>query len=418
MSWSPTQNEALIALFLLTYLGIALGRLPRLAIDRTGVALLGALAMGLVANADAATLTLLIDWPTMALLYALMLFSAQLRLGGFYTFLALRLVDSVSESPRRFLAWQMAASAALAAFLSNDVICLAVAPVLVETCRAARIAPLPHLLGLAIAANIGSAATLIGNPQNMLIGQVGALDFGSYTAWSAVPVVLSLASAYAILWWQFRGALAKRAVGMIDLAELASGKPPFDAWQSGKGIALLAGLVALFFTEIPREHSALVCAGLLLLSRRMATRALLERVDWHLITLFLALFVVVGLFRTTGAPDAVMAWFAQRGGEVTHPLFFATLTVVLSNIVSNVPAVMLLMQFLPSDQVSLWYLLAVVSTFAGNLLLVGSIANLIVAEQAARYGVVIGFATYLRSGVWVTFSSLFVVLGWFSLVAP
>lgn len=415
---SPGQKEAVVVLFVVTYLGIALGRIPWLAIDRTGVALLGALAIGWVIGADAQILTAMIDWPTIALLYALMLFSAQLRLGGFYTYLALQLVQLVSEAPRRFLAWQMGASALLAAVLSNDVICLAVAPVLVETCRAARISPIPHLLGLAMAANIGSAATLVGNPQNMLIGQLGALSFGAYSGWSLVPVGLALSAAYAILAWQYRFALAQPPQKEVEITELSAGKPALDRWQSGKGIVLLLVLITLFFTDIPREHSALALAGVLLLSRKMATRSLLGLIDWHLITLFLALFVVVGGLRLTGAPAVVMEWFTQWGKAVTDPLFFTGLTVVLSNVVSNVPAVMLLTQFLPPDDPGPWYLLALVSTFAGNLLLVGSIANLIVAEEAARHGVAIGFATYLRSGIWVTLASLAAVLGWFSLIAP
>ncbi|GAB6051095.1 SLC13 family permease [Hydrogenophilus islandicus] len=422
MSTAPwdvaVSNDLVIALFALTYLGIALGRIPWLAIDRTGVALLGALAIGLVSGADAAKLTALVDWSTIALLYALMLFSAQLRLGGFYTFLAVRLVASALQAPRRFLAVQMAVSGFLAAFLSNDVICLAVAPVLLETCRTARISPMPHLLGLAMAANIGSAATLIGNPQNMLIGQLGGLAFGGYFVWSVVPVVLALTAAYAILRWQFADALAVSPVGHVDGGGLAQGNPPFDRWQSSKGVVLLVVLVALFLTDIPREHSALALAGVLLLSRRMATRELLSLIDWHLITLFLALFVVVGLFRETGAPAAIMAWIAERGGSVENPLFLTLLTVVLSNLVSNVPAVMLLTQFLTPGDPGPWYLLAVASTFAGNLLLVGSIANLIVAEQAARYGVAISFGRYLRSGLWVTAASMLILVAWFSWVAP
>jgi len=196
----------------------------------------------------------------------------------------------------------MAVSGLLSSVLANDIICLAFAPVLARACLAAGISPLPHLLGLAMAANVGSAATLIGNPQNMLIGQLGDLEFSAYLAFSLVPTLLALAGAWLVLRLLHHRALVTAPEPMpYPLAPDAAVDPPFDAWQTGKGLALLALLVGLFLTDLPRDKVALSLAALLLLSRRMRTRSILGLVDWHLLTFFAALFVVVGLFRETGA---------------------------------------------------------------------------------------------------------------------
>lgn len=405
-------SSLVVTLFVCVYIGIALGRIPGLAIDRTGVALLGAIGMLELSGLTLAEAGSMVDLHTLILLYALMVFSAQLRLGGFYTRVAWQLTRLV-ERPNRFLAWQMAASALLSSLLANDIICLAFAPVIARACLSAGISPMPHLLGLAMAANIGSAATLIGNPQNMLIGQLGRLAFADYLAWSLVPTLMSLAGAWMILWLLYRRVLGDlpdpRQPATVAAPEA---DPPFDSWQTGKGLILLAVLVALFFTDLPRDKVALSLAALLLLSRRMRTRSILGLIDWHLLTLFAALFVVVGTFRTTGAPDEIMRWLMAHGVDLADGHVLTFVTALLSNLVSNVPATMLLAQFLDPTRPESWYVLAMASTFAGNLLLLGSIANLIVAEQVAPLGVRIGFAEYAKAGVPVTLLSLVILSIW------
>lgn len=191
-------------IFGLTYAGVALGRIPGLRLDRTGIAVLGAIAMvsgGFLTLEQAISA---IDFPTILLLYALMIISAQLRLGGFYTWVALR-ITGLLRRPRLFLLAAMLTSAVLSAILANDIVCLAFTPVLIFTLSKTGQKPLPFLLGLAVASNIGSAATLIGNPQNMLIGQVGHLDFGAFLAWSTFPVVFSLLAGYLLICWRYRG---------------------------------------------------------------------------------------------------------------------------------------------------------------------------------------------------------------------
>jgi Na+/H+ antiporter NhaD/arsenite permease-like protein len=352
--------------------------------------------------------------PTLVLLYGLMIISAQLRLGGFYTWLAL-MVTRWIDRPARFLLILMLVSGLLAAVLANDIICLAFTPVLAVALRRRRLNPLPFLLGLAMATNLGSASTMIGNPQSMLIGQLGSLSFRSFLYWCAPPSLLCLAVTYGILLLLFRGRLA---------ADNASGPfeepawPSFNRWQSSKGIAAAVIVVVLLLGGFPRELSVLTLAGALLLSRRLHTRAMLGLVDWHLITLFCGLFIVVRAFNSTGLPGQALEWLAVRGLPLTNPYLLSITSVLLSNLVSNVPATVLISPHLPADQPAVWYVLSLATTYAGNLFTIGSMANLIVIEQAAPFGIRISFGDYARTGVIVTAANLVILMGWIWLRTP
>jgi len=399
-------------IFCLTYAGVAIGRIPGLRLDRTGIAVLGAIAMvsGGFVPLDQAVAA--IDFPTILLLYALMVISAQFRLGGFYTRVALR-VSALLRSPPLFLLAVMLASACLSAILANDIVCLAFTPLLVQVMRSNGYNPIPFLLGLAVSSNIGSAATLIGNPQNMLIGQVGRLTFGPFLAFAIFPVVFSLLAGYLLIWVRYQGRLTGPAASCPE--GLLPGWPPWNSWQSGKGLLAVVVLVCLFFTAIPRELSAMAVAGLLLCSRRLESRQLLRLVDWQLLTLFCALFVVIQGVVSSGATAAVMTLLASHGVCFSDLLMLTGVSTVLSNLVSNVPATMLLVKFLDPTRIQEWYTLAISSTFAGNLVLIGSIANLIVVEQAEAMGTKVGFAEHARIGIPVTLLSLACLALWNSL---
>jgi len=401
-----------LIVFVLTYLAVAVGELPGLALDRTGMAVLGAVAMVALAGMGTAEAVAAIDFPTILLLFGLMVVSSQFRLGGFYTHLALGITRFL-DRPRLFLLVTMAVSAGLSAVLANDIVCLAFTPVLSYALLRRGLNPLPFLLGLAIASNIGSAATIIGNPQNMLIGQLGHLHFGAFLKWCLAPSLLSLALAYLVLVSMYR----HRWEGVAATAAASADTwPAYDRHQSNKGLLVTVVLMGAFFTSWPRELTALVAAGVLLCSRRMKTRTLLGLVDWHLITLFCALFVVIRGLELTGAPAHALQALAGWGIDLGHPYTLAGISVVLSNLVSNVPATMLLVKFLdPADPV-LWYILAVSSTFAGNLITIGSIANLIVMEQARACGITITFREHARAGIPVTLISLLVLAGWIALM--
>lgn len=404
-----SAHDIALAIFLLTYGGVALGEIPGLAVDRTGFALLGAIAMVATGVLTVPQAALSVDLPTILLLYALMVVAAQLRLGGFYTWVALR-VAGLTRRPRRFLFVLMAVSALLSAVLVNDIICLAFTPVVAVSLLRAGLNPVPFLLGLALSSNIGSAATIIGNPQNMLIGQVGGLGFGRFALWCGIPSALALLAAYGLVMVFYRGRhFAEPA--MSPPAE-AGAWPDLDRHQAAKGLLATVVLVLLFFTHIPREITAMAVAGLLLCSRSMRTRRVLGLVDWHLITLFIGLFVVIAGLETTGLPARALDALRARGADIGNPYVLALASAALSNLVSNVPATMLFVKLLRPDSPVPWYVLALATTYAGNLVTIGSIANLIVIEQAKRFGIRISFRQHAAIGIPVTLASLAILAGW------
>jgi Na+/H+ antiporter NhaD/arsenite permease-like protein len=336
-----------------------------------------------------------------------MVLSAQMRLGGFYGAVTRR-IAALPLAPPALLGVVIAVSAALSAVFSNDIVCLAVAPVLVRACLARRLDPVPFLLALACASNIGSAATLIGNPQNMLIGEVLELDFGAYLRDALPPVLLGLAVLWALL---ARSAVPAAAGGP---ERPAPEEPAFDAWQTAKGLAVAAALMAVFLaTDWPRDVAALAGAGVLLLSQRFHSSQMMGLVDWELLVLFMGLFVVNHALAHTGVTAQTLAWLQAQGLHLDSPAPLFGATLLLSNLVSNVPAVMLLLPAARFPDAGL--VLALVSTLAGNLLIVGSIANIIVVDAARREGVLIDWKRHARTGVPVTLATLAVTAGWLAL---
>lgn len=402
------QHTITLIIFLITYTGIAIGEIPGLALDRTGIAVLGAIAMvasGILSTEEA---IMAIDFPTILLLYSLMVLSSQFRLGGFYTWIAMK-VAGLTDRPWRFLFMVMLASAGLSALLTNDIICFAFTPVITVSAIKAGLNPAPYLIGLAVSANIGSAATIIGNPQNMLIGQFGRLPFGEFILWCAPPSVLSLAGAYLILKVIYSKKIFLEAPALSLQPEAL---PDFNRHQSTKGIIAMLALILLFFSPIPREVSAIVIAGLLLCSRSMRTRSILENIDWHLLTLFAALFIVIQGIEVIGLPERILRFLSSHGLSLHNLYILTAVSTVLSNLVSNVPATILLTRFLEQGDHAQWYVLALSSTYAGNLIVIGSIANLIVFEGASSYGVKITFREHAKTGIPVTLLSLFITGMW------
>ena len=401
-----------LLVFVLVYVGMFLGGLPRLKLDRSGVALLGAIAMMALTGMSIQEAAQAIDLKTLVLLFAFMLISAQMRLGGFYTEVTRR-VGGLPVTPPVLLGALIGTSAALSAVFSNDVICLAMTPVVVRLCLSRGLNPLPYLIGLACASNIGSGATLIGNPQNMLIGSVMDLPFGAYAALALPPVLMSLLILWVWLVAAPRGMSLKAESLPVTLPPTDQGLPAFDRWQSFKGLTVAAALMGIFlFTNWPHETAALMGAGLLLLSRRLHSSHVMKLVDWPLLILFIGLFIVNHALNESGLSTQAVEWLAARGVLLQDPGTLLILSAALSNMVSNVPAVMLLLPHLGEASHATGTLLALASTFAGNLLLVGSIANLIVADLAARDGIVIDWKRHVLVGLPITVLSLIVVWGW------
>ena len=410
------MTATLLTVFFLVYLGMILGGLPFLQLDRTGVALLGAIALvgtGVVSPEGAVAA---LHLPTLMLLFAFMVLSAQLRLGGFYAWVTRRLA-AWPLRPALLLGALVGVVGALSAVFSNDVVCLAVAPVLIAACHRRGLALMPYLLGLACAANVGSAATIIGNPQNMLIGARLGLSFSGYLGEALAPVALSLLATWAIIVALTRGRWHEARAVDPSPAPLAAqdrrdeAEAGLDRWQAAKGLTVALALLGIFlFTAWPRELAALVGAGLLLTSRQLHSRRMLGLVDWELLVLFIGLFVVNHALEASGLLATGLDALAAVGLHLEQPGTLFAAAVVLSNLVSNVPAVMLLLP-VATDPLA-GPILALASTLAGNLLLVGSIANLIVADAAERRGLRLDWRTHARVGVPVTLATLAIAATW------
>ena len=400
--------ETLVALvFASVYTGMLLGRLPSLGLDRTGVALLGAIALIARGAVGLRAATGSVDGPTMALLFGFMVLSAQLRQSGFFAWTTWWLA-SRDVGPVALMGGIVFGAGALSAVFSNDIVCLAATPVLVDACRRRGLDPVPYLIALACAANVGSAATLVGNPQNMLIGEALGLDFADYLAAAALPVVGGLVLTWATIVVLSRGVLRATRPGPAGPA------PAVDGWQTGKGLAVAGGLLIAFaVAPWPRELVTLAGAGILLTSRKLHSRQTLGLVDWQLLVLFGGLFVVNHAFAEAGLAARAFGWLAAHGLDISGPLALFLATPVLSNLVSNVPAIMLLLPVAEGTTQGL--VLALSSTFAGNLLLVGSIANLIVVAAAEAEGVKIGWRRHAALGVPVTLVTLMLAGGWIAL---
>jgi Na+/H+ antiporter NhaD/arsenite permease-like protein len=399
-------------IFALSYIGIALGGLPGLVLDRSGVAVLGAVAMLVVGGISIGEAAHSIDKPTILLLFGLMLFAAQLRAAGFPVVVD-RFLERFFNRPKLLLAGVIAVSAIVSALLANDIVCLAFTPLLCQSLLQAKKDPVPYLLALAMASNIGSAATIIGNPQNMYIGSVASLHFGRFAVIMIPPVIAGLGLCWVTIVLLFHQRLATVAATptLPNVASITPTQQPIDYLLIGKTLALVVLLIGFFLyagaDANERAIGALAGAGILLFSSRKQAEKLQQLADWNLLLLFLGLFVLNGAMRDRHLIENAFHHVAALGLHLEKPIALSATTTVLSNLVSNVPAVLLLQPTVQASAVAqhsnrLWYLLALVSTWAGNLTLVGSIANLIVAESAATFGVKIDLKTYCKAGVPLT----------------
>jgi Na+/H+ antiporter NhaD/arsenite permease-like protein len=394
-----------IAVFALTYIGMALGRVPGFKIDRSGIALIAAVILVASNEIPANQVTNSIHFPTLLLLGGLMILSARVRAAGFYEAAAAWIARQAGQ-PVRLLALTIGIGGTLSAVLVNDIVVFAMTPLLCAGLSARKLDPRPFLFALAAASNMGSAATLIGNPQNILIGQVGRLGFWSYFAIASLPAMLGLLLVFACVARAWRSSLTAKA------GDAALGPPTFDHQQATIcGVALVA-LLALFTTSLPREISALLIAACLMISRTVPSRQLLDEIDLPLLILFASLFVVNEAFRRTGVADEALQALISHGLLPDRASILAPLSLLLSNTIGNVPAVLMILQVWRDVPQGTLVGLAILSTLSGNLLLVGSLANLIVAERAALAGVRLSFRDHAKAGVPITVISLLFAVLW------
>jgi Na+/H+ antiporter NhaD/arsenite permease-like protein len=394
-----------LSVFIATYIGMALGRVPGLRLDRSGIALIAAVVLVAAGAIEPAQLVDAIHFPTVILLFALMIVSARFAGAGFYDACAAWIAQH-RGSPTALLALTVMVGGGLSAVLVNDVVVFVMTPLLCTGLVRRGLDPRPFLAGLAGASNAGSAATLIGNPQNIVIGQVGGLDFAKFLAVCAVPSILGLAVVFACVWLAWRKALTKPAAP-IDAAPLAYDRP-----ETAKAALATLVLVAMFLTPLSREMSALLVAAVLLMSRRFSSRDMLTSVDWPLLLLFVGLFVVNGALADTGLMTEAITWLAEHGWLPDRLSLMAPMALVASNTIGNVPTVVMLLTVWRDIPEGALYALALLTTFAGNFFLVGSIANLIVAERAAQAGVRFGLLDHARAGVPMTIVTMAIAIAW------
>lgn len=403
------MEAASLIIFLLVYLGMMLGCWPGLALDRTGIALLGAIAFIELQRISIAQATSYVDLPSLAILFSFMIISAQFYFSGFYTHI-IEQMESWKLTPPQLLSVVILISASLSAVLINDIVCLALTPLIIKVCFRKKLNSIPFLIGLACSSNIGSALTLVGNPQNLLIGQVLNISFAQYIKFSLIPCLLALLAIWIIIKCQVKENWFEEA------REVNTEMIPFNRWQSKKGIiVILALLIVFIFTDLPRDQVSLVAAGFLLLSRKMASQTMLSFIDWQLLVLFIGLFIVNRSFLNINDVNIFAKALETDHIDINSPIWIVLISLILSNIVSNVPAVMLLLPFIKTSFDG--SLLALSSTFAGNLFIVGSIANLIVVSQASQFNVKIDWKKYIKIGFPVTIVSFVIILGWIYLIS-
>jgi Na+/H+ antiporter NhaD/arsenite permease-like protein len=403
------QNAIVVLFFVLTYLGMAAGRLPWLQVDRTGIALMGVILLLVTQATNIDSLIGSIDPETMFLLFALMIISAQFAGSGFFD-LCVQWLMGVRGGPSVLLALTVAVCGGLSAILANDILLFSMTPLLIAGVRRRGLDPRPFVLALAAATNAGSAATLIGSPQNIAIGQLGNLSFWSFLAACGVPALVSLIAVFAVIWFLWRDRMTNIEALPPNLPEVPL--HPHDRVQSIKGVVAVLLLLASFMTPLAPESGALLIAALLLASRKVTSRSMIAAVDWPLLLLFACLFAVTGALRDTGIPWQIIAQLKSHGLMPDNLAVLTPLTLLMSNTIGNVPSVILLLQVWSDAPRDALYGLGLLSTLSGNLLLVGSLTNLIVVERAASYGVRISFAEHARSGIPITLLSIAFAVFW------
>lgn len=399
-----------LVVFGLTYLVIASRQLAILRLDRPSGALLGAVAMVVVGGLTLAEAHAAIDLGVITLLLGVLIIASYLVEARFFRICAWLVLTRARSA--RSLIWGLTfVAGALSALLVNDTVCVVLTPLVVTVAVEARLPVMPYLLALASATNLGGVVTFSGNPQNMIVGEAAAghPGFAQYLAISLVPGALCLAANALVLTWLFRRQLPRGR-----LAEVDPPRPGFDRVLAAKGLGALALFAALALAGVSLAGASITAAALLILIARTPPQKALEHVDWQLLLFFAGLFVVVAGLAKTGA---IASLFAQLSpvvarGDAAGDAAFVGLTVVASNVVSNVPLVLVAREWIASmpDPAWGWVMLAWASTLAGNLTLFGSIANIIVMESAGPRGE-IGFWRFLRYGAVMTAVSLVVGFG-------
>jgi Na+/H+ antiporter NhaD/arsenite permease-like protein len=396
--------------FTLVYAGMILGRFPYLKIGRPAIALVGAVAL-LAGHHISGTAALeSVDFGTLGLLFGLMLISAQFEISGLYTYIS-KLMELFKFSPFVFLGLMMGLAGLLSALLTNDVVAVAMTPLVLGLCVRRGLNPVPFLLGLAFATNAGSVATLVGSPQNMLISQKLGMGFGKFFFLTGVPALLTLLAGWLLLARFYRSSWTPGPADGGDRKAMELPEVRFDTAETVKALAVTVIVIGLFiFTDFNKGLVSLTAGCFLLMNGRFDSRSMLAKIDWGLLILFCGLFVVNAAMDSTGLPGDFVAWVKDGGVNLRDPVTLFVVTAVLSDIVSNVPSVMLLLPY-AADPLS-GPLMALASGLSSNMIIIGSLANIIVVDAAAGRGLKISFWDFAKAGLPVSLVSMLLGALW------
>ena len=433
-------------LFTVTYIGLAIGKVPGLGLDRAAIAFVGAalMLMTTVLTLQQAVAPESIDYETLFLLFGMMVVVGFLRISGFFSRLTTWALGQI-RTPGGLLAVTILLSGVLSVFLVNDIVCLAITPLVLQLARRLRFNPLPHLIGVATAANIGSTGTITGNPQNMIIGVQSHIPYLRFASHLLPVAAIGLIINFLVIAWVYRAELVKRQSSDGDPAkndvrneagiggcaeevhEDSTQTPARDAgkaldgraddWLQRKSVVVTLVAILLFFAGFQIALVAIGAAAVLLIDP-IDSQRIYHQIDWSLLLMFIGLFIVVRAFQVR----VVATWgIEQWHWLLRHPIdLLSVAAAALSNLVSNVPAVLLFEPIMraipPASRQNAWLALAMSSTFAGNLTMLGSVANLIVVESARREGVAISFWEYCKVGIPVTILTLVLGIVWLRFV--
>lgn len=387
-----------LLIFLSVYVAMGFGKLPGFKIDRTGSALVGALAMLSIGSISSQAAWNAIDYKTIGLLFGLMIVSGAFAVSGFYGWAAHK-VATLNVNPAKLLAVFIMVSGILSSILTNDVVVVAMTPLLVSITLVRGLNPIPFLLGFCFAANAGSVGTLIGSPQNMIAAQALDVSFVELLKVAGLPAIISLFIVWGVICFLFRGKWETKQSASHAHAPMSL--PQLNLIETLKASVVTVALVVLFIIDIwPQELVALAAAGILLINRKIASNDVLKEVDGNLILLIMGLFIVNAAMAATGLPQTLLADLKHLGMDLNDPLSLYATGAALSNIVGNNPTVMLLVPYLDAgaDANALCAALALGTGFSSNMVIFGSLAGIVVVEQAKSCGVEISFMDFAKAG--------------------
>jgi Na+/H+ antiporter NhaD/arsenite permease-like protein len=403
VNWHTLATAVIVVV---TLVGVAVGRYPVLKMNRATIALVGATLLVALGTLTLDQAYRAIDWNTILLLFGMMVLNVNLRMAGFFHLVTARVLK-FARTPRRLLALIVAVSGVLSAVFLNDTIVLVFTPLVLDIAAALGRNPLPYLVGLVTAANLGSVATIIGNPQNMLVGLSSGIGFVEFTRALAPVALVGLGIVWAVIVLVYRRDFRAEFFPTTYELTFEVKRPRLRKALFATGVMLVA-LVA----GAPVPLAAILAAAVLLVTRRTDTAQVFQEIDWALLVFFSALFVVTGAIEISGLGAHLFRLLQPYANGGPGPL--TAVALVLSNLVSNVPAVMLFRPVVPTltDPHTAWLTLAMATTLAGNLTLLGSVANLIVAEIARGRGVRLSFTEYLKAGTPIALLTLLFGVAW------